>query len=171
MQQSQKKQKRRLVINFNHISKRLSKDKINELKAYYMSYHKKMWMYKSAYKRLKKWKLAGNIASIVFATGGIASTIATSETSLLAISSVSILIQAYMEHKDVAIKLYQCQYAFKTYGHLLNEIKEIMRIGNFDTDELTGKLTLNDDFILDNSPIVDKWGDMYDNKYQIFTYV
>ena len=48
------KQKKRLVIDFNHISNRLSKEEIDELEAYYMSYHKKMWMYKSANKRLKK---------------------------------------------------------------------------------------------------------------------
>ena len=89
----------------------------------------------------------------------------------MAISSVSVIIQAYMKHKKVEIKLYQCQYAFQTYGHLLNEIKEIMRNGHFDRDDLTNKLTQNDDFILDNSPIVDKWGNKYDKKYQIFTYV
>ena len=169
--QNNSKQKKKLIIDFNHISNRLSKEEIDELKAYYMSYHKKMWMYKSAYKRLKKWEFAGNISSIVFATGGIASSIATSGASLLAISSVSVVIQAYMKHKNIEIRLYQCQYAFQTYGHLLNEIKEIMRNGHFDRDDLTNKLTQNDDFILDNSPIVDKWGDKYDKKYQIFTYV
>ena len=46
-----------------------------------------------------------------------------------------------------------------------------MRNGHFDRDDLTNKLTQNDDFILDNSPYVDKWGDKYDKKYQIFTYV
>ena len=75
------------------------------------------------------------------------------------------------QYNKVEIKLYQCQYAFQTYGHLLNEIKEIMRNGHFDRDDLTNKLTQNDDFILDNSPIIDKWGDKYDKKYQIFTYV
>ena len=121
--------------------------------------------------KIKKMGVAGNISSIVFATGGIASSIATSGASLLAISSVSVVIQAYIKHKNIEIRLYQCQYAFQTYGQLLNEIKEIMRNGHFDRDDLTNKLTQNDDFILDNSPIVDKWDDKYDKKYQIFTYV
>ena len=68
-------QKKKLIIDFNHISNRLSTEEIDELKAYYMSYHKKMWMYKTAYKRFKKWEFAGNISSIVFATGGIASSV------------------------------------------------------------------------------------------------
>ena len=33
------------------------------------------------------------------------------------------------------------------------------------------RIIQNDDFILDNSPIVDKWGNKYDKKYQIFTHV
>ena len=50
-------QKKKLIIDFNHISNRLSEEEIDELKAYYMSYHKKMWMYKGAYKRLKNGSL------------------------------------------------------------------------------------------------------------------
>ena len=61
-----------------------------------------------------------------------------------------------MKHKNVDIKLYQCQYAFQTYGHLLIEIKDILRSGEFDRTELLSRLQQNDDFILDNSPIVDK---------------
>ena len=36
-------QKKKLIIDFNPISNRLSTEEIDELKAYYMSYHKKMW--------------------------------------------------------------------------------------------------------------------------------
>ena len=92
--QNNSKQKKRLIIDFNHISNRLSKEEIDELKAYYMSYHKKMWMYKSAYKRLKKWEFAGNISSIVFATGGIASSIATSIGNIISFCRNSSLYQA-----------------------------------------------------------------------------
>ena len=33
-----------------------------------------------------------------------------------------------MKHKNIEIRFYQCQYAFQTYGHLLNEIKEEAKI-------------------------------------------
>ena len=141
-------------ITFNHISDELTESQKDELKSYYKTYHKKMWMYKKTYKRLRAWHLLGNISSIVFATGGLASSIATSGVSLLAISSVSVLIQAYMKHKNIDIKLYQCQYAYQTYGHLLTEIRSILRSGQFNQVELLSKLQQNDDFILDNSPIL-----------------
>ena len=136
-----------------------------ELKIYYRSYHKKQWCYKAAFKRLKKWKLAGNISSIIFATGGIASAIGTSGVSLVAISTVSVLIQSYMKHKDVDNKIYQCQYAFQTYGHLMNEIKDALRSGEINLHELHVKMQHYDDFILDNSPLVDKFYLKYDEKF------
>ena len=101
------------VINFNHISEELTESQITELKSYYRTYHKKMWMYKAAYKRLKAWQLAGNISSIVFATGGLASSIATAGVSLIAIASASVLIQAYMKHKNLEIRLHQVSMLFK----------------------------------------------------------
>ena len=101
------------IINFNHISEELTEAQITELKSYYKTYHKKMWMYKAAYKRLKAWQLTGNISSIIFATGGLASSIATSGASLIAIAAASVLIQAYMKHKNVDIKLHQCNMLFK----------------------------------------------------------
>ena len=72
---------KRDIFTFNHISNELTESQKTELKSYYKTYHKKMWSYKAAYKRLKAWQLAGNISSIVFATGGLASSIATSGAS------------------------------------------------------------------------------------------
>ena len=61
------------IFNWNHISSDLTEDQIEELKSYYITYHRKCWAYKQATKRFKKWKLLGDSLSIIFATGGIAS--------------------------------------------------------------------------------------------------
>ena len=58
--------RRKSIFNWNHISDKLTKDQINELKAYYHTYHRKCWAYKQAVKRYKKWKLLGNSLSIYF---------------------------------------------------------------------------------------------------------
>ena len=123
------------VIDFNHISDKVSNEQVTELKAYYTSYHKRQWCYNAAFKRLRKWKL-GDISSVIFATGGIAPAVATSGVSLVAISAVSVLIQSYMKHKDA----YQCQYAFQTYRHPLNETKNVLRSGEFDSQEFYSKM-------------------------------
>ena len=128
------------ILDFNHIFNNLLNEEVTELKAYYTSYHKKQWCYKAAFKRLRKWKLPGDILSVTFATGGIASAVATSGVSLVAISIVSVLIQSYMKHKDVEKKVDQCRYAFQTYGRLLNEIKYILGYGEFNLQEYYSKL-------------------------------
>ena len=89
------------IFNWNHISEKLNENQIEELKSYYITYHKKCWAFKQAAKRFKKWKLLGDTLSVVFATGGIASAIATSGISLVAISTTSVIIQGWMKHKNL----------------------------------------------------------------------
>ena len=122
----EKKQKRK-IFNWNHISDKLSEYQIEELKGYYASYHRKCWAYKQAMKHLKRMRFAGNSLSVIFGTTGIVAAVATSGVSLVAISTASILIQGWMKHKDFDLKIKQCEYAFQTYQHLLNEIRIMMR--------------------------------------------
>ena len=119
------------------------------------------------YKRLKKWKLAGDLTSVVFAKEGITIVIPTATVSLIAVTAASILIEVYVKHKNVE-KLNQCQYAFQTYGHLLNEIKDCLRSSEFNSQEFYIKMQFTDDFILENSSIVDKWVTKYD---KLFTFL
>ena len=47
------KEQRKNIFHWNHISNKLTEEQIEELKAYYQSYHKKCFAYKLATKRLK----------------------------------------------------------------------------------------------------------------------
>ena len=84
---------KRKIFYWNHISDKLTDDQIMELKAYYHSYHRKCWAFKQAVKHFKKWKFVGNSLSIIFASGGLASSIASGGIFLIAISTVALLIQ------------------------------------------------------------------------------
>ena len=117
------------IFDWNHISSNLTQDQITELKEYYQTYHRKCWAFKQAAKRFKKWKLLGHTLSVMFATGGIASAIATSGISLVAISTTS--VQGWMKHKNLDLKIQNCIYAYQSYQHLLNSIKDTMRGGDF----------------------------------------
>ena len=99
------KESRKSIFNWNHISDELTEEQVEELKSYYHSYHKKCWAYKQALKSFKKWRLLGNSLSIVFASGGFASSIATGGISLIAISTAALLIQGWMKHKDLDLKI------------------------------------------------------------------
>ena len=155
------------IFNWNHISSNLTQDQITELKEYYQTYHRKCWAFKQAAKRFKKWKLLGDTLSVVFATGGIASAIATSGISLVAISTTSVIIQSWMKHKNLDLKIQNCIYAYQSYQHLLNSIKDTMRGGDFQQNVLHTMMNSIDNYVCDNSPIVDKFLQKYDT---IFTY-
>ena len=119
------KEPRKRIFNWNHISDELTEEQVEELKSYYHSCHKKCWAYKEALKTFKKWRLLGNSLSILFASGGIASSIATGGISLIGISTVSLLIHIWMQHKNFDLKIQNCTYAYQSYQHLLNQIKDI----------------------------------------------
>ena len=94
------------IFDWNHISDKLSADEVDELKSYYLVYHRKCWAYKRAYKRYKLLKFIGNSLSVLTASGGIASAIATGGISLIAISTVALLVKGYMEHKGLDLRTF-----------------------------------------------------------------
>ena len=153
------------IFNWNHISDKLTEEQVEELKSYYHSYHRKCWAYKQAVKHLKKWRLMGNSLSIVFASGGFASSIATGGIGLIAISTVALLIQGWMKHEDLDLKIQNCTYAYQSYQHLLNEIKDMMRSGEFNPPHIYNTMKNIDDYVTDNSPIIDKYLVEYDKKF------
>ena len=152
------------IFNWNHISDKLTKDQVDELKSYYKAYHRKCWAFKQAVKRFKKLKLLGNSLSVVFASSGLASSIVTGGVSLVSISTVAILIQGWMSHQNLDLKIQNCTYAYQSYQHLLNSIKDMLRVDDFQESIY---LTMNnvDDVVTDLSPIVDRFYLKYDKKF------
>ena len=108
----------------------------------------------------------GNSLSIVFASGGLASSLATGGISLIAISTLALLIQGWMKHKDLDLKIQNCVYAYQSYQHLLNTIKDTMRGGDFNPSYIHITMRNIDDYVADNSPIVDKYLSRYDEKFK-----
>ena len=108
----------------------------------------------------------GHSLSIVFASGGLASSLATGGISLIAISTLALLIQGWMKHKDLHLKIQNCVYADQSYQHLLNTIKDTMRGGDFEPSYIHIAMRNIDDHVADNSPIVDKYLSRYDEKFK-----
>ena len=67
-----------------------------------------------------------------------------------------------MSHKNLDLKIQNCTYAYQSYQHLLNEIKDMMRSGNFNSSHIYNTMKNIDDYVTDNSPIVDKYLIKYD---------
>ena len=158
---------RKNIFEWNHISDKLNQAQIQELKEYYQTYHKKCWAYKQGVKRFKKWKLLGNSLSIIFASGSIASSIATGGISLVAISTIALLIQGWMQHQNLDLKIQNCIYASQSYIHILNTLKFILRTGEFDLSNILITMKNTNDYISDNSPIIDRYLLKYDKKFTV----
>ena len=155
---------RKKIFDWNHISDRLNQDEIDELKSYYKAYHRKCWAYKQALKCFKKWKLIGNSMSVTFASSGLAASIATGGVSLVAISTVSLLIQGWMQHQNLDLKIQNCTYAYQSYQHILIDLKDMLRSGDFQPSIHTEMKNV-DDFVTDVCPTVDKFYAKYDEKF------
>ena len=70
-----------------------------------------------------------------------------------------------MNYKELDIKIHNCTYAHQSYQHILDEIKDIMRSGNFNSSNIYNTMKYIDDYVTDNSPIVDKYLIKYDEKF------
>ena len=156
---------RKNIFEWNHISDKLNEAQIQQLKGYFQTYHKKWWAYKQAVKRFKKWKLLGNSLSIIFASGSIASSIATGGIGLVSISTIALLIQGWMQHQTLDLKIQNCIYAYQSYEHLLNSIKNMMRSGDFNLSSIHGTMKNIDDYVADTAPIIDRYLRKYDEKF------
>ena len=102
--------------------------------------------------------------SVVFASGGIVSSVVTGGVALVAVSTGALLIQAWMKHKDVDLKIHLCRYAYQSYQHLLIRIKDMTRSGNYDPHSLHTMMNNIDNYVTDSSPIIDKLLQKYDEK-------
>ena len=94
--------------------------------------------------------------SFEYCTGGI---------SLVAISTIALLIQGWMQHQTLDLKIQNCIYAYQSYEHLLNSIKNTMRSGDFILSSIHGTMKNIDDYVADTAPIIDRYLRKYDEKF------
>lgn len=70
-----------------------------------------------------------------------------------------------MEQKDFKYRITSCTYAYQSYQHLVNTIKFMLRSGDYNEDQLHITMKNLDDFITDNSPIINKFLKKHDKIY------
>ena len=156
--------KRKKIFDWNHISDKLTEDQVDELKSYFKAYHKKCWAHKQAVKRYKKLKLAGNTISILTGAGGLVSAVVTGGVALVAISTCALLIKSYMDFQSLDLKIQNCTYAYQSYQHILIDLKDMLRSGDFEPSFHTEMKNV-DDFVTDVCPSVDKFLLKYNKKF------
>ena len=62
-----------------------------------------------------------------------------------------------MDYKNVHINIISCRYAYKSYRHLMIQIKTALRLGRYDQEHLVNCINNVDNYIIDTCPLVDKY--------------
>ena len=70
-----------------------------------------------------------------------------------------------MKHQNLDLKIQNCIYAYQSYNHLLIQIKDAIRSGNFERDSLFKTMNNVDKYVTDNSPVIDKYLLKYDKSF------
>ena len=146
------------VINFNHISPKLTEEEEETLKKLYAHYHFKAWAYKKAYRKFKKINTALSLASISLnAVGVVIGSITLNVIILGSVSGLGVLLQAYLGLKDFKKKIEMTQFAHTNYSKILNKIRQHLRGEPYDNDAFIQELYLLDNQVTDLCPLIDKY--------------
>ena len=153
-------------MDFNHISRKLTQNQINELKSLYKTYHEQFWCYKRMFKKYKRNDIILKVTPIVLTTVGAAVGVITSNPIIIAsLSGAGLMLQTITVQKNFTKKYESCRFAFQNYQKVLNKLKYMLRSGDFD-DFLERELTNIDDEVSDLCPPIPEWClNLYSKKF------
>ena len=145
-------------MDFNHISRKLTKEQVNELTNLYHTYHKQYWCYKKMFKKFKRMDLALKLSSVVFTTtGAVVGSITLNPIFLACVSGTGVLLQTITMQKNFSKKTESCRYAYQSYQKLFNKLKLFLRSGDID-EFFERELAMVDDQVADIcSPISESY--------------
>ena len=150
------------IIEFNHISDKLTNEKIEQLKALYKTYHRLQMCYKWKYKKLQRLKLSLELSSISLTViGAIIGSITFNPIILGSLTGSSVMIQAYLTKSDLNKKVDRCRFAFTSYERVLVQLKSFLRGLQYNESNFLTDLKVLDDIIIDQCPSVDKYFKKY----------
>lgn len=156
------------VIEFNHISKEMADELVEELKKLYKFYHKKATCYRNMYKRLKKIKLGLNMASIgLTVIGGIAGGVTLNPILIGVLTGSGVMVGGYLSRSKINNRVNYCKFAYTSYDKILVQLRNYLRGTLYDETVFLSDVKVLDDICVDLCPplsnaVVKK----YENKYE-----
>ena len=139
-------------MDFNHISRKLTEEQVDELSKLYHTYHKQYWCYKKMFKKSKRMDLALKLSSVVFTTAGaVVGSVTLNPIFLACVSGTGVLLQTITTQKNFSKKTESCRYAYQSYQKLLNKLKLFLRSGDID-EFFERELAMVDDQVADICP-------------------
>ena len=156
----------RKICDFSHISPELNSEQVDELIGYYKTTHQKLFLYKKAHKHYKLIKYASRLTSGAIAGDGIASVIVSGSVVTIISLGASLLIEILLDYKNINENMNNCKYAYQSCQHLMIQIKTVLRLGQYNIQNLVNSISNLDNFFVDICPLVDKYKKDYYKKYR-----
>ena len=158
--------RRKKIINWNHISDKLTEDKISELKALYKFYHKKYWLHKASFKSFKTKNIVCDIGSVLLVlTGTVVGGVTLNPVVIGTISGTGIFLKTYSEIKNYKRKIEMSKFAYTSYAKVLTDLRSFMRGLEYDQTKFLDYVKVLDDIIIDMCPLTDKFEKKYNKVF------
>lgn len=158
--------KKKLIVNFNHISKSLSNEDKEKFINLYKTHHKLAKCYKIKYNTKKYRLLFMRVISKVLVTVGAAvGGITLNPVVLGSISGLGMVIISYFDKSNLHKDIEKCKLAYTSYEKVLTELRNYLRGVHYDETKFLSNITLLDDMITDNCPSIDNVAGKYNRKY------
>ena len=154
------------IFNWNHISDKLNKDQISELKALYKNYHRLFKCYQWKYKKLKRLKLSLEMSSIgLTVTGSVVGAITLNPIVIACVAGPGIMIQGYLTKSNLINDVERCKFAYTSYKKILVQLKSFLRGLPYDGTIFLSDVKNLDDIVIDTCPTIDKYLEKYNLKF------
>ena len=151
------------IFEFNHIDKSLSESDVKTLKDFYSHYHKKYWCFKKCYKSYKFLDIFFTISGLCLVAVGTISGGITLNPVVLGVVNGAGVIVAGVGKREIEMS----RIAFTTYEKVLVELRAALRGDEWNKQEFVDRMKLIYEFIIDQSPIADRFESRYNEKFNI----
>ena len=154
------------IFEFNHIDPSLSEEDVETIKNFYRYYHKKYWCFKKA---CNSYSFLDNIFILVgiglVSIGTISGVITLNPVILGVINAAGVLITSVGKKNNYKRKIEMTRIAYITYKKVLVELRAALRGDEWKKDEFIDRMKLIDEFIIDQTPVADKFESRYKKKF------
>lgn len=152
-------ERKKTVMSFNHISKKLSD--------LYMYYHKLATCYRWKYKSLRI-GISLNMTGIGLTVAGVIVGGVTLNPVILGfLTGAGVLIQGYLTKSGISNKTEKCKFAYTSYDKTLIQLQSFLRGIPFDEVVFLSNMKVVEDIVIDSCPPVDKQMKRNDKKFKI----
>ena len=156
------------MMNFNHISNKLSEDRVKELKALYNNYHRLQTCYKWKYKKLKRVYLSLQMSSISLTViGSVVGSITLNPIVIGCLTGLGVSIHGYITKSNISEKVNKCKFAYTSYEKVCIQIKCFLRGLQSDENSFLTDLKVLDDIVIDQCPTIDEYVNRYNKQFTV----